>query len=234
MKLLAPQQAQTVKESERVRELLRMEEQRKEAKKIRQALANAEADFKAVLSKNRSLWAKEEFEHAKRIKEMVAEVDVLEDRKAKALIPIKMYEDQAKTLLKQAEEIAYANKLAQTELEKTQERLESKLDYLGQKEQDLSLWEKKLQSRELGVREQEAFIKESTALTTKELEKLAKLKAEVDDYIKEKERKLELREINIKSKEEQQKRTDKALSDLALQLEDERQTLERAMKRLSP
>ena len=126
MKLRSPSQLGDLKEQARVRELLRIQETNKAAMEANKALAKAEADFNATLAKNREIWALEEAEHTKRVKEQQSELERLQ------------------------RQIGHLN-----EIDDLREKLEDKLDAAGKKEQDLTAWELELHIKAEGIRLQQ-------------------------------------------------------------------------------
>lgn len=237
MKLLSPSIRKDTEESERQLGLLRMQEQQKEANRIRKELANAEADFKAVLAKNRTQWAKEEQDHEDRIMEMKKEVAELEDRKAQALIPVKMYEAQAHQYLEQAQEALKTAHRREKDADALNDLLQDKLDAVGQKEQDLSLLEATLTARQAGIEQQTEQVQDGVKSLNKEMQGFARLKEAIEADLREKRIALTLKERSLSAKEKKLERKEESLTALATQLEDERGTLDRAwkeLKKLSP
>lgn len=234
MKLLNPLQLKQNKDAEIAREILRTKDVREANEQVRKELAKSQIDFNDTLAKNRTKWAQEEKEHTERVREMTGEIEKLEEKKAQALIPVKMYEEQAKQLIKTLEERSVM--LAQKEQfnDDLTERLHNKLDEVGQREQDVTLRERKATALRLELGNQLHVANERTATLN------GQIRAFLEDIeIKKKDiekRKTEvtLREQTISSKEESLKRTEKTLDDWAKKLADERATLDRIYQRENP
>jgi hypothetical protein len=234
IKLLNPTQLKQNKDAETVKEILRKQELDKETKKSRQELAKAQAEFFTTLANNRDQWAKEETEHTKRMKEMAKEINELEEKKMQALIPAKMYEDQARQLLKEAQWLLVENASKIKDNDDLREKLEDKLDELGQREQDIALKEQKGVAMRLSLESQvNASIEATKALNARIAEFMIR-KLEEEQDIDQRMTAVVLREQSISSKEDSIKRTEAKLDLWARQLADERATLERATKRISP
>lgn len=237
MRLLAPSENKSLKEQETVRAVLRTQEVEKAAEQSRKNLASAEADFNATLARNLEVWAREEELHNKRVVEMEKETESLEAKRLNALIPIGVIKKGAEDRMKEAVDFMAKLRKRESDAECLVERLETQLDSVGQREQDVKQAEKRLGLQKEGIERQ----KQSSILGSKRLsEEIAKFahereKAEKD--IDERKTAIYLQERSLIAKEQVQKRTDKSLNDLAKRLEDERETLARAwaeLKRLSP
>lgn len=234
MKLLAPVETKDLKQAEVNRELLRTQEMQKVADKTRKELANAEADFKQALVRQREEWIKHEEEHEERVQQMSHEIKVLEKRKEQALIPINIYKDQADLLMSTAQDVKNRAESHEKEVELLQELLEEKLDKVGQKEQDLTRLEKQLLVKQTGLVQQTDLVKEKTELLNQKMLEFAQYQAEQEQIINERKTALVLLDRSQEAREKKLKELDEALNKKAKVLEDQRKTLERAFKRLSP
>lgn len=234
MKLLTPQQLNDKKEADKVRDLIRTKEMADQATKTRKELANAEADFNQALARQRHQWALEVEQKEQVLRELKHEVEELEDRKAKALIPIDSYKEQVDQLLLLAK-IAMGKADAKAEEnEDLAERLQDKLDEAGAKLQDAQLLEAKLKQREYGITIQGQQVVEGHKDLNKKIAKFNadKVKAETD--INERKTALALWERSLVAKDEKLSNKIKELQIWERQLADQRDTLERAFKRISP
>lgn len=232
MKLLSPVQNQDAKALEVSREILRTQELNKAADKARKNMADAEADFNATLSRQKHQWSLEEEKHQAILKARSQEVEVLENRKRQAMIPVKLYEDQVNVKAKAAEEAMAEAKKAQDRADDLADRLEDKLDAVGAREQGVTAKEAKLAAREAGIDLQAEQVRQGAKKLNEDIAKWNAQKAVDEADINERKTTLYLWEQSLKNKSVQQHRADTILKEKAIQLEDERKTLERAFNRL--
>ncbi len=234
MKLLTPQATKEGQGSQLAREALRVKEMATVTDKARKDMANAQAEFQTALAKNRNLWADEEADHNKRVLEMLAEIKQLNKLREQALIPIEAVKEDAAKLMVDAR-IYLAKAKKQTEdLELTTELLQDKLDAVGQKEQDLKAVEQRQLSREVGIKLQTEQIHERVRQLNRETLDFGLTRTKAEQDINERKTALVLWDRTLVAKEETLKNTEKELIVLRKQLDDQRATLERAFKRLSP
>lgn len=231
---MPPAQLADEKAQEQARDILRTKELNHASDKARKRLANAEADFKATLARQRLQWAQGEEEHAKRTKEMDAEVTALEKRKEQALIPIAMYSKQADEKMSEALECLNNAKVREAEVQEFSDRLEDRLDAVGEREQEVSKKEKQLLVRTQNIEHQELVIQGNAKGIDKKWIELIESQKKSDQEIFTKNEEFLLKERTLLAKEESLKRTEQTLSDLDKKLKDERGTLERAFARLKP
>ncbi len=232
MKLLSPQTLKQAKNDEQALLIIRIGELRKLETQLRQNTSKAEADFKKTLADNLAVWEQEFERHQLLKKQMKAEIDDLTAKKMNALIPVGIISKATERRLDDAEKYIQELRQRKEDNEELREKLEDRLDEVGAREQDIIAREQKSEVREIGLTKQEELVKEGNERLSQELTKfLAKKEAEEKD-LDERKTAVSLRERSVESKEELQKRTDLALNSLALRLEDERRTLDRAWKEL--
>lgn len=230
MKLLTPSQNKELKDQETLRAILRIQELQKIEKKARQDLANAQADFNLTLAHNREKWATEEQEHMERVKERKAEIDRLEAQRLNALIPVNILKASAEEQLADAEKYAKSLREKEETNELLAEKLQDKLDEVGEREQSLNHLKLELEIRQTGLENQSR----STILATQKLnEEMAAFGAYRTQA--EKEIQAKLNEISIEEKSLEEKRQElatlqKKLNDQAIRLADERGVLDRAFQ----
>lgn len=233
MKLLSPTQNSDVKAQELTREVIRTQEIYKEADKARKSLANEQSSFNRMLARNREQWAKEEEEHQNRLLEMKHEVQILENRKKQALIPLEVYKKQAQDLFNLAQDAKNRAESHEKELEVVRDRLEDKLDEVGQKTVDLDNLEQRLYIQKQGIEIQTKQIQESSKKLSQELQAFADQKAKDEQDILERKKTLKLWEHSLSAKERQLNNIAKGLMSKEKRLKDEREVLNRERKRLS-
>ena len=231
MKLLSPLQTQQNKEAERQRDILRAQDIEIALKKNREELAKSQADFFNTLAMNRKKWEEEEQEHRKVLKERENEIEILEKKKQQALIPVKIYEDQAKQMMKEVQWYLVEVSNKEKYNDELRENLEDKLDNVGQREVDVQEVEKRLNIRKEGIESQ------SLAVKTAQKELNGKMVAWINKYeieAKELDRKrieLTLQERSLEANRESIKKTEDELRVWAKQLQDERGVLDREYQR---
>lgn len=234
MKLLSPSAIKDTKNLELTREILRTKEINEVSEKSRKELAQAQMDFNNALADFKERWAKEEEEHDKRMVEMKAEIQVLEDKRKQALIPISIEMDKANRLLDEAKGRLSQVKEKEVENQETAEKLQDRLDEVGQREQDVKFKEKKLEFQEQGIIQQTQFIKENNQKLSKQLSDFLSYKNAIEKDIDERKTALVLWDRTLQNKEEVLKRTDKAQKEVGVRLKEERINLDKAWKELKP
>lgn len=231
MKLFSANELKQKKDLDMTREVLRTQEMQKVADKARKEMSNSEADFKEMLAKNKEKWSQEELEHAQRVKEMEAEVKVLENKKQQALIPIEIYKDSANELMKEAARLIGVAKQHEDENEELKENLEDKLDDVGDREIKVSDRESKVLLREQGSLLQNQQIIEGVKKLSKEMSLFTAKKLKEEKDIEEIKTALFLKERTLVAKEETLNITKKTLEEWEIRLKDQRNVLETELKR---
>lgn len=232
MKLLSPQPSKNNKEAENIREILRTQDIQKASDKARKNLANAEADFKTSLSRFKEQWALEEETHSKRVSEMTKEVEILEEKKKQALIPIKIYEEEVKVIADEVMKRGSELVLKEEEINTLREKLEDKLDSLGQREQDVALKEQKQALQQSSIESQSLSTVEGIKRLNEQIEAFIANKETREKELKDRETAIILQERTIDAEKESLKRKEKGLSEWAIRLSDERGILDRAWNEL--
>lgn len=232
MKLLSPQQVRDAKATELTRELLRSKETETVIANVQKRMLQAEKDFNDTLARNRNIWAKEEEEHLIRLKQMEREIQILEEKKRNAMIPIDVYKEQSNVLMRDAKNAMSIVKEAQERAEKTQELLENKLDEVNDRQDVLIQAQNASQARIRGIEAQESATSIQSKLLTDRITLFTAEKARVDADILIRKKDLFLIERTLINKDNSLKRKEELLNRLKLRLEDERGVLERAFARI--
>ncbi len=228
MKLLSPTQLNDGKAAQTTREIFRIKELDAASDKARKNLANAEADFNATLAKNRTQWAIEEEDHAKRLLAMKDEIDKLEAKRLNALIPIGIIKKGAEDRMEEATIFLAQLRQREEHAEDLRELLEDKLDKVGQFEQDLIIKDQQLESKRLGLIEQANLVTEGIQQLNQETLEFGLTRTKAEANIHERKTSLALLEATLVAKQDTQRRTGKALEALATRLADERIILQKA------
>lgn len=232
MKLLTPKEIKDRKAQETARDLIRVKETDEVVRKVNIRLANAEADFETALARHKRQWAEEEIQHSKRVEEMEKEVKELEDKKRQALIPIDLYKDQADALFKEATSALSVVKEKERIIEETQDRLEEKLDAVGEREQTLQKDEEKWLIKKQGIEQQAADVETGIEKLTAEMASFYEKKTKDEESLAIRKREAEIAEISVVTKLDKLRRENADLKEYERKLKDERGVLDRAWKEL--
>jgi hypothetical protein len=232
LQLLKPQQNKDLKSEQDLRNIIRTQEILKAEQEARLKLANAEADFNNTLAKNREKWALEEEYHEKRVREQKQEVDHLEAQRLNALIPIDNLKASAEEQLNDAEQ--YAKKLREKEEynDDLTEKLQDKLDRVGQKDQDLKQKELELKIREEGIERQSQNTIIGTEKLNNELMAFSAYKEKEETILQQKRLLADRTEESLAIREAELIKKTKEVNDRAVRLADERGVLQRAWNEL--
>ena len=230
MKLLTPQAVKDVKSQELARNVLRAKETEEAINKINQRRAEAEETFNLALARNRELWAKEEAEHQKRKKEIEFEIDKLEAKKLNALIPIDIIKISAEDKMKEATEFLTNLRVREQVAEETLEKLEDKLDEVGEREVTLKEKEKQFLLKQEGMARQEENFRINSEKLTERMKEILSLEQKAISNIEERTKAVIIKERSLEAKEQSIQRNFKAIQIKEKQLEDQRETLKRAFE----
>lgn len=219
MKLLTQQDTRDTKAQEENLVLLRTQELNVAADKARKNLANAEADFKTTLAKNLEIWAKEEETHSNRVKEMSGEISQLEAKRAEALVPVTKLQQEAEELIAQYTLKNKETETKNTELEELREKLENKLDEIGQEKQDFLKARQKLELQQQGLDQQVENTKIGIKKLSAEIANFAAIREQAEKQVKERQTTVSLLESSILSKDSQLKTKEAQLSQWAVNIQ---------------
>ena len=137
MRLLDQSVTQDIRGQETARYVMRIEEIKAQLVEYGKKLSNAEADFKNALNKHHEVWQKEIEEQNEWKKQTEAEIKVLEDRRNNLLVPIGILNKGAQDIMNEAELALRSAKKREQDAQELIERLEDKLDDVGQREIDV-------------------------------------------------------------------------------------------------
>lgn len=232
MKLLSPQIIKDTKAQEVAIGILRTKELNEAASVARRNLADAEADFKTTLARNRVIWAREEDDHSIRVEEMNKEIEVLDNKKSSALVPIEIYKKQAEDLMNEAKNALEMVKTREDEVEDLNQRLQDKLDATGAKEQDLGKLEQQLILKQQGIELQQDQTKTGIKKLSEQIAEFTLAKQQAEKDIDERKTALVLWDRTLQAEAEKQKRTYKEMEDWSIRLKLERNLLDKNWKLL--
>lgn len=232
MKLLSPSQNKDARQTELTRQLLRAKEVEEIVNSTNLKLAKSEADFNASLARNRTIWAKEEEEHAKRIKEMEEEVAILQAKKDQALIPIEMYKKEADSLMLEAKQVFDHVKNKEIENEQLKEILEEKLSELSDRENSIKEQEQRIITAKEGIKSQQETTALQAEMLSSQIDEFRVKRDSEERELQKRKNELFMAEANFEAKIEKYKRDLDAVRKLEIKLKDERATLDREYARL--
>ena len=231
MKLLPLQQLQDTKARELEREALRTKERNEAADRSLKRLAQSEADFQLMLAGQQARWAREQQDHQKLAAEMTKEVYELEERREKALIPVKIEEEKAQEALRKASETLKSALQREEEAEQLSEALQDKLDAVGAREQDLLQKEKRAEVKEGALKIMEEQRQANAKTMTDQMQSFNVARAELFKDLERRNTELTLKERSLNAWSERLNETEKTLADWDKRLKDERGTLDRILIR---
>ena len=232
MKLLTPLANKEVRQNEDLKKIIRAKELDDVINKKNIELARSEADFNATLARNRAKWALEEEEHAKRLKDMEAELKPLEQRKQQALIPIEVYKQQADVKMLEAEKYLQTLLTREAEIDDLKELLDEKLTEVSDRENQVAMEEKRQKNALLGIETQQEETKKGVQRLSEDMIMFHEKQEREEASLLQRKKEVTLAEISFKAKTDKLKRDIEALNIRELQVKDERETLQREFDRL--
>lgn len=166
MKILSPSEIKQASESERTKDIARIESTRQALNKVQQQLAEAEAKFELALASQNTRFARAEEEAHKRLEVLEKEIIEAEKRKVAALIPIEREKEiahnlfiQAENSLREVEEKKALLEKKEESLNESQELLAKRLDEASEDKESLRLREERIILQEAAIYEQREEIK---------------------------------------------------------------------------
>lgn len=232
MKLLTPSEIKEAKEREITRDVLRYKEVKTELQKTETALGKAGADFSALLASQQKKWAAEEAVHREDIQMRLRELDELETSKKRALVPIDGMRELAENELKEAHETLERIKEKEHEVDRLHELFETRLDELEEQRLQLDVRESRVSAIE---RNSDTRTKQAEEISKKIIEDLEQHNAFKHNELArlgQRERDVQILEIQIVEKFERTKAREAALTDFETKLNDRAATLERGFEEL--
>lgn len=233
MKLLNPSEVQDLKAQQLARDAMRVRDMSKATDEARKRLANAEADFQQMLAGQQLRWSREQEDYNKEVAERQKELGVLEERRQKALEPVKLVEERARKTLHEAHIGLQGVQKREHELDDLKELLEGKLDAVGAREQDVLTREQKASALEKNLEAQQRISEDNMAFVGRALKDLNARKKLAEQEVIEKQKALFLKERSLEAWSARLTLTQDKLAVWDKQLADQRGTLERELIRIS-
>lgn len=155
MKLLTPTEAQKRSRSDDVLNAVRSKELSDAVSDKQVELARLEEAGAKFLASQRARWAIEDQEHLLYKTDLLKEVEVLEERKKKALIPIEEIRVEADNKLQEADSVLMRALEKEEHAEDMASVLEKRFDEVSERELEVKTQLSKLNRRESGIKQQE-------------------------------------------------------------------------------
>ncbi len=232
LKLFTPQEARDQNTGQQTRDIMRTQEIKEEINKSQRELALHEANFSKMLASQRARWAKEEEEHSVRVSEMTNEIRHLQQNKDELLIPIDLELKKAQNITREAErKLAEASKI-KPDVEYLRDLFEEKWDEVVDREEQVGKAEKKLLVKKEGMKLEQELISKNHQSVLNEWASFNEYKKSQEKLIKEEYSKLRIIELAQETKTKELEAKEKDLHDREIKLQDGRETLARAYKRI--
>lgn len=232
MKLLTPSEIKEAKERETARDVSRYHEVKSELKKTESALAKAGADFSALLASQQKAWALEEQAHREDVRAREKEIEELEQRRSRLLVPIDLERHIAENELKEAHETLTRTKEKEEQVDQLHELFETRLDELEEREHLVAVREWKANDRDKVLHTRNTVTEEASRTLTKKLEDFINFERESRERLLAREREVQLLEVNLNDKFERLQAYQEILRVERLQLDDRAETLKRGFEEL--
>lgn len=195
----------------------------------RKELDSTDRQLTAVLSEKGQQGQKEESFWKERISELTREVDALESRRKAALVPLqereKAIQDKESVLLKREEQ----SSIKESDLERTRELLEDKLDDVSEREQTAIDYAGTLESRSSVLSLQEDDMQKRQDALVSVLRQAVEEKAREEALLSQQKAMLKGREVVISEREAEAAKKEKSFADREKKILDQYQTLQRAI-----
>ncbi len=233
MRLLSGPQGKSRKELENINQEIRSLELDGVIKSKRKEISDLDRELVSSLSQIGSERYEEEKQWKEKIRILTEEVDNLERRKSIALVPLEKREQEVETkdsVLSRREENIL---IKESDMERTREILQDRLDAISEREQDATDYSVKLNSREFAIQFQEKEIQGRMAALTEIL------KESLSDILiaqtEEARRKAVLkgRDVSIKEREEHVRQQEASFANREKAIVDRYKTLQRAIAEIN-
>lgn len=232
MKLLSPTEIKDNKAQEQSRDILRIQEIKEALNVSNKEFAKAQTDFNEMLLRNRTAWEIEETQHTDRVREMSAEIYLLEQDRKEALKPSREAIARANALELRAHALEDTLQMKNEELDLMINNLEEKLSDVGSRETDVTTRENKAIVREEGIEVQSGVVKRGIEALSASQEQFNHRMKEEQMVFDARRREILLSETNLTAREDKIKRDVEALRIERVQLDDMRRVLETEYRRL--
>lgn len=229
MRLLTPPQGKSRREIELAEQAVRAQELDELVQTKKKELNDIDLTFERSLSEKGKANYEEEEEHKARIRILEQDVQNLERRRERALLPLeskeKELQDKESALLKREREVT----TKESEAEYTAQSLQDKLDTVSEREEDALEYSVTLTSREANIRLREEEIEKREASLTSILKQSMDEVNEGRTEITRQKAVLKGRGIVLTERERAVEKSLKSIADRELRLVDRYKTLQKAI-----
>lgn len=232
MKLFSPLEVNTSKEKQISTDIQRLASVSKELIRKRQELEKLNLEFEISGERQNLQWEKDKAENAKICNALIAEVQILEERKRQALLPLTEKWKEIEVIEKKLKEKEEELIIKEDNLDSKIELLEEKLTTIGEREIDADKLGKQQMIAQEGIDAQ----KEQIALQAKQMnESIIKASGEQkarEQAISRLESSIKLRELAVKSREAELSKIEAGFESREKAIKDKYDTLNRTINRI--
>jgi len=232
MKLFAPAEIKSKKDAEERLAAIRSGELLDLAQKSRQHLNETEKQFSETLEANKLEWEEENRKYREEKEKLSAEIKTLQAAREEALKPIDKLRLEIEKAAKELDRESGNARLRESEAEELKARLLQKIEKLTEREEIVKDAENDLSFKILSVKEQTRLMEERRKQLNEEVKEFLDKRAVAVKSLNQREVNLILRERSVEAAQAAILQKENETADEKIRLEDERRTLERAMKRL--
>lgn len=231
MKLFTPTEVVTNKERQATVDLKRIGVINSEIAKKRQELDAVTSEFEKTLERQRENWEKEQAEAITVMNILNSEVQVLEERKRQALMPLQEKEKELNAFQTSLEErdVELASNLSR--VESHLERLEEKLSQVAEREVEVARIAKIQENRQKGIDMQSEQIKQQSKALTESIKTSFEVITERENELAKRELELTMRTNALISRENELNNIEQSFKDRERVLQDKYETLQRTIER---
>lgn len=229
MKLFTPTQTKTLYTNKQAEDIEKIAYLTKTLNGLQRQINDANENFKKLLTNQREIYGAEKEKLQAELKKLNAELTILRRERKKLLKPIGEYRAETEKALLEATERAQSVESRENELTYTIEKLQAKLDDVGQREMDIQERAKKLRIREEATEKEAKMVSDGHVRLNEMMAKFQKELNEKTQVLKERENAMII--VEQRNKEYLAKR-EKELADTQRKLDDQRGVLDRLYKEI--
>lgn len=192
-------------------------------------LAEAEVNFDIALKRQHDTWAKEEKEHIEKVIHVTKEVEVLEERRKQALIPLEERAKELETHDRNLRERELALDLRETDLNDSAQVLADRLDEVSEREQKAFENAQSLLIQREDIDGRRKDLKANTDTFTRAFTKATGELTERELVVRREEIALKNRAVTLKEREDAVSEKEAGFVNRERSIQDKRETLDRAI-----
>src|SRR5574343_552495 len=229
MKLFTPTQTKTLYTNKQAEDIEKIAYLTKTLNGLQRQINDANENFKKLLTNQREVYSSEKEKLQDELKKLNADLTILRRERKKLLKPIGEYRAETEKALLEATERAQSVESRENELTYSIEKLQAKLDDVGQREMDIQERAKKLRIREEATEKEAKMVSDGHVRLNEMMAKFQKELNEKTQVLKERENAMII--VEQRNKEYLAKR-EKELADTQRKLDDQRGVLDRLYKEI--